>query len=160
MLLSRGMLQLCFAERLQKCFADYKTSPSTFHRREGEKTMTLFSYCGVNCSFKMQWARRRGWNATFTPLTTWAALTRDRLRLGVTCSTSSTHQWVLSMILMLLSANPTHPHCSLRRAEPSALTSGSAITGHKYWITQATTIRLRLKRSSWSLIVKSGLVVL
>ena len=156
----RGMLQLCFAESLQKCFVDYKTSSTGYRRRAGEKTMTFFSYCGVNCSFKMQWPWRREWNAAFTPLTFRAALIRDLLRLGVTCSISSTHHWVLSMNLMLLSANPTHPQCSLRRAKPSVLTSGSAITDRKYWITKATTIRLRFKRSSGSLIVKSGFVVL
>ena len=66
---------------------------------------------------------------------------------GVTCSTSSPHQWVLSMDLMLLSANSTHPQFSLWKAKPSVLSSGSAIMVQQYWITQATTITLRLLAS-------------
>lgn len=59
-------------------------------------------------------------------------------------TTSFTHQRVLSMDLMLLSANSTHPQMSLWKGKPSALTVGSAIMFWQYWITPTTTITFRL----------------
>lgn len=48
------------------------------------------------------------------------------------------------MDLMLLSANSIHPQISLWKGKPSVLTTVFAIMVWHYWITQATTITLRL----------------